>query len=874
MDANTGNVIFRKGVLGLLHDKLRLVALNSHMHLLRHFDRVLVLDEGRLVAEGTYPDLWEAQPSLMAKLTGITADQYLQQQHQHHQQMQVNQSADAFVEDSDGMEDKEHMQLIAPSAASPLAGTTLARTNTAMNCKNSQTAPKKLVVDERIDSPLSAFMVYLKYFSAALSSTSDILDQPFYQQHSNNQTHAQRNEQKDQQDSRTSSHTFTTFQLIQGFLVLVCLLIIFATAQLFRIAVDYYLALYASHYDRDRAMRDPGHRYWENMYYGSFGFLLFSLLLRAVYVNYFATQSSRYLHASLMRRVLSAPIPSFFDTHTVGAILNRFSKDVETVDVNIPEFLLQLLINWAQVFAIFALCIWASPWFVIILIPLAVGFQRVFTYFSAVSKGLKRLENVTRSPIYASLSETLIGLETIRAFGDTSRFLQQHLLRMDRNQKLFYHLWMCISWMTVRLELATSVILLAVALLAVVLGTQTGSAISAVSLGLALSYGLQLTALFQRCVQLSIEMSTYMTSTERVLEYLEDIEVERETYRVPNVLVLADGSSISTDGVITKAGSLVDTNGKNNNCKGYSRAPDSEETVEEEEVKVVVQSIVEHADTDFHDDTRVSLDASWPRTGRITFDNVWMAYRDNAPVLQGLTLTIQPGERVGICGRTGAGKSSLLLALFRIVEISLGRITLDGVDVSQVPLTRLRSSLAIIPQDPVLFTGTLRFQLDPFAEHSDEDVWRVLQQVNLDGAVQQWPGQLQFQVTENGENLSQGQRQLLCIARALLRDTKVLVVDEGTSAVDPHTDQLIQQVLRNLASQRGTTVLAIAHRLQTIVDFDKILVLGQGKVLEYDTPQRLLAVADVDGDDRDASGERRTPPLSVFAEMLRDNHLE
>lgn len=181
------------------------------------------------------------------------------------------------------------------------------------------------------------------------------------------------------------------------------------------------------------------------------------------------------------------------------------------------------------------------------------------------------------------------------------------------------------------------------------------------------------------------------------------------------------------------------------------------------------------------------------------------------------------------------------MALFRIVEVTRGTIKIDGVDIASIPLTTLRSHLAIIPQDPVLFTGNVRFQLDPFQQYSDLEIWGALEQVCLADVVKSMPQGLNESVAENGENLSQGQRQLICIARALLRKAKVLIVDEGTSAVDPHTDELIQKVLRYEASVNGTTVLAIAHRLQTIVDFDRILVLGDGKVLEFDSPQALLA---------------------------------
>jgi ABC-type multidrug transport system fused ATPase/permease subunit len=197
-----------------------------------------------------------------------------------------------------------------------------------------------------------------------------------------------------------------------------------------------------------------------------------------------------------------------------------------------------------------------------------------------------------------------------------------------------------------------------------------------------------------------------------------------------------------------------------------------------------------------------------------------------------------------------------MVALFRIVELSQGVILIDDVDISQVPLQLLRSKLAIIPQDPVLLTGSIRFQLDPFETYSDLEVWSALEKVNMKDAVKAFPNGLSETIRENGENLSQGQRQLICIARALLRQAQVLVVDEGTSAVDPTTDELIQNVLRSEAMSRGTTVLAIAHRLQTIIDFDRILVLGAGTILEYDTPAKLMS-----------------DPESKFSQMLIESSL-
>lgn len=290
---------------------------------------------------------------------------------------------------------------------------------------------------------------------------------------------------------------------------------------------------------------------------------------------------------------------------------------------------------------------------------------------------------------------------------------------------------------------------------------------------MALVYTLQLTALFQRCVQLTIDLQGYFTSAERLLSYA----------TIPQEESQRNGDSILTQ-----------------------------------------PSHFEH----------------WPDRGAIEFKNVTMRYRENDLVLRGLTFKINGGSRVGVCGRTGAGKSSIMVALFRIVEIEGGAIYIDGRETGSIPLETLRSRLAIIPQDPVLFSGTIRFQLDPFEEYSDVEIWEALDQVYMSEAVKAMPGGLNASIAENGDNLSQGQRQLLCISRALLRRNKILIMDEATSAVDPHTDGSIQKLLRSSVLASGCTVLTIAHRLQTIADYDFVLVMDKGVVAEYGPPSELL----------------------------------
>ena len=255
----------------------------------------------------------------------------------------------------------------------------------------------------------------------------------------------------------------------------------------------------------------------------------------------------------------------------------------------------------------------------------------------------------------------------------------------------------------------------------------------------------------------------------------------------------------------------------------------------------------------------------WPSRGALDVRGLVVRYRAELdPVLRGITFKVNPGEKIGVVGRTGCGKSTLMLALYRIVEPSAGQVIIDGIDVSTIGLEDLRSKLALVPQDPVIFSGTIRSNLDPFgdissngasqcldhscefesshrndlAANGDSRIWSVLEKVGLKQTVGSMEHGLDAKVAESGSNLSQGQRQLLCMARALLRSARILILDEATSSIDSATDAIIQSTLAN--SFAHCTVLTIAHRLHTIIGSDRILVLEAGLVKEYDSPQALL----------------------------------
>jgi ATP-binding cassette, subfamily C (CFTR/MRP), member 1 len=258
--------------------------------------------------------------------------------------------------------------------------------------------------------------------------------------------------------------------------------------------------------------------------------------------------------------------------------------------------------------------------------------------------------------------------------------------------------------------------------------------------------------------------------------------------------------------------------------------------------------------------------AGWPSAGAVTFDNVFLRYRPGLDlVLRGVSFEAKAGEKIGIVGRTGSGKSTIMLALFRLIETdkavthseagraeggklaeigtdvgvnATNRIVIDGVDIANLKTHDLRDNITIIPQDPLLFAGTIRSNLDPFGRHGDAAIWDVLGRAHIRARVASEELQLDSPVTDRGANYSAGERQLLCLARALLKNCKVLLMDEATASIDPHHDQLLQQTIRREFADR--TVLTIAHRLGTIIDSDKVLVLDAGSVLEYGRPHDLL----------------------------------
>ncbi|XP_056627063.1 ATP-binding cassette sub-family C member 3 isoform X1 [Triplophysa dalaica] len=482
------------------------------------------------------------------------------------------------------------------------------------------------------------------------------------------------------------------------------------------------------------------------------------LLCRA----YSMLKAAHKTHLNMLHAILRAP-QAFFEATPSGRVLNRFSKDVDTIDSLIPDNIDIWMRTFWYTVNVLIVCSALTPMFLIVIVPLMLFYWWVQRFYVATSRQLKRLESVSRSPIYSHFSETITGTSVIRAYGRNSAFVLMSNMKVDDNQKSYFPGIVSNRWLGVRIEFIGNCIVLFAALFAVIGKEKLNPGL----VGLSVSYALQVTMSLNWMVRMTSDLESNIVAVERVKEYSE---------------------------TPTEAPWVVEDK---------QPPPD------------------------------------WPSKGNVELVDYSVRYREGLDlVLRNLSLKVKGGEKIGIVGRTGAGKSSMTLCLFRLLEAAEGEIIIDEVKISEIGLHDLRSKLTIIPQEPVLFSGTLRMNLDPFEKYSDDEVWKALELSHLKKFVSNQAAKLNLECAEGGENLSLGQRQLVCLARALLRKTRILILDEATAAIDLETDDLIQSTIRT--QFEDCTVFTIAHRLNTIMDYTRVLVLDKGQIAEFDTPTKLI----------------------------------
>ncbi|CAL8146550.1 unnamed protein product [Orchesella dallaii] len=725
VDAHVGKHIFEKviGPKGLLRRKTRLLVTHGIGNL-PLMNNIFVMFEGRISEEGTYQQLLDkkgafsdflkqhssSSSSSETDLVEENLDRKAQKAESVAGSLRKRRGSTAHSDTDDEIEKKRRLSGVSISSS---YATSIAHSGTG----------NQLIVAETLEKSNVKASVYLDYMRAA------------------------------------------SWTMVFGTCVLHLIF------QVFSVGSNLWLSKWTSNvptekvYNRTVSFPNSNQTFYLGIYGGLGIFQGIAILLASLVLAKGTLKSSNVLHSQMLARIMRAPL-SFFEVTPLGRIVNRFSRDVDSMDNILPPILRFTLSGIFNIFAALIVISVSTSIFALVIPPVGIVYYFVQRFFVVTSRQLKRLESVTRSPIYSHFGETLSGASTIRAFKQQERFVEEMERRVDHNLRSYYCTVSSNRWLQIRLETVGNSVVFFAALFAV-LGRET---LSPGIIGLSVSYALQITTALIVVVRNTSDIETNIVAVERLKEYSNIVqEADRETKH-----------------------------------------------------------------------PFVKPNKSWPQEGKIVFDSYQTRYRPGLDfVLRNLTCTINPWEKIGIVGRTGAGKSSMTLAIFRIIEAAGGSITVDGKDISRLGLHDVRGRITIIPQDPVLFSGSLRSNLDPFEVESDETLYKTLELAHLKNFVAGLQGGLDYEIAEAGENLSVGQRQLVCLARALLRKTRILVLDEATAAVDLDTDELIQQTIRK--EFKESTVITIAHRLNTIMDSDRVIVLENGEIQEFDSPQNLLA---------------------------------
>ncbi|XP_060873079.1 ATP-binding cassette sub-family C member 4-like isoform X2 [Metopolophium dirhodum] len=498
-----------------------------------------------------------------------------------------------------------------------------------------------------------------------------------------------------------------------------------------------------------------------NVFSATIVIMIITVVIRSVLFVSVCMKASMTLHNNMFKALTKATI-YFFNTNPSGRILNRFSKDIGTIDDLLPLTLMDCIQNGLAALGVFIVVGIVNVYMTVAAFVLGYIVYKIMIYYLLLSRSVKRLEGITRSPVFTHLNATLQGLTTIRAF-DAEQILTSEF---DNHQDLHSSAWYLFISLSRGFAFWLDIICLLYVSAITFSFVAIGNGVFGGNVGLAISQAFALQGMLQWGMRQMAELENNMTAVERVLEYTN----------------------------VTQEDAIQSTDNKES--------------------------------------------PKWPSEGQIIFKNFYLRYGpDTAYVLNNININIESMQKVGIVGRTGAGKSSLISALFRLA-FNEGNIIIDGIEIHGLELNKLRSKLSIIPQEPVLFSGTVRKNLDPFDEYPDHILWNALEEVELKNVIEELPNALDSKMSENGSNFSVGQRQLICLARAIVRNNKILVLDEATANVDPQTDALIQMTIRS--KFRTCTVLTIAHRLNTVMDSDKVLVMDKGKMVEFDHPHNLL----------------------------------
>ena len=628
VDAHVGQFLFHECIRNSLAGKTRILVTHN-VHLLQYCDKVIVLQDGKIKSMGTPAEVEKAGLDLAAL------------------------EKSAVVEIAETVADEVESLFKSESAKE--------------SNETSQQDWKALVAAKKEKALLAATARKIDTRSSTITTI----------------------EEKNEGDVKTDLYTY--YIRAGGIWIFIGLIIFMMLNQLFQILSLYWLSEWGqASVDKESQGSDLSTN--ENLYYlDVFAVLsilsLVSYLLRSVFLANHRIGTSIKLHYGLLKGTLNSPM-SFFDGTPIGRILNRFSSDMLIVDEELSQTLSQFSNTFANVLGAIGAIIGATKGtFLALFVPLIFIYNEVQKYFRSTNTAIARLESVSRSPIYSDFSQVLSGVNSIRAYNDQARFIENLERSVDKNSIANITQQNCSQWLAIRLDIMGSAVSFFVAIIAI----ATSSFIPAGFLALGLTYSFQLNQYMKFLVRMIATFESQMNSVERIRHYMTNIEQEvHEDDPNENAVVPAD----------------------------------------------------------------------WPSSGAISVDSIQMSYGNGPLVLKDVSFNIEPREKVGLVGRTGCGKSSVIVSIYRFQNLRKGAIFIDGLDVSKIPLKVLRGRLGIIPQDPVMFSASVRFNLDPFNASSDADLWEVLASVQMKDHVNSLPGKLEEMVAEGGDNFSSGQRQV------------------------------------------------------------------------------------------------------------------
>ncbi|KAF9172843.1 hypothetical protein BGX21_001195 [Mortierella sp. AD011] len=718
VDAHVGKRLWKDSIMGELKGKTRVIATHQ-LHVLPDVDYVICMKDGKIAAQGTYQELLEQNGDFMELMT-----QYGGMNRKKPLGGAVGGQVESDAESSStAQQNQKSAWNMDFDQMSEVSGETDGEEQTGGAHTDKSTGVSKLITEEEREIGAVSLGVYGEYFKMV------------------------------------------------GPGLWVAVVFCYIIQQVCNVMMNYWLSLWSN--------QTLGLPVSTNIaVYISFAICQFIIVATAsVLLSFAIIGTTEKMHSKAFDKVIHAPM-SFFDTTPIGRIINRFSKDVDSLDNVLWGTLNDIFITSLIVLGAVSLTIAYFPYLILAIVPMAAMYYGGSVYYRSTSREVKRLDSNLRSVLYAHFAESLSGMGTLRAYNRIDNAISVNQQKLDLSNRAYYLFQVGARWISFRTQFLGSLLALMASLFAV--GFR--NSIDAATAGLILSSLVRTSGDMSYLVQCTAALENNMNSTERLVHYTKNLPQEPPTESRP----------------------------------GLEPEP------------------------------------LWPEQGAISFNNVSLRYRPDLPlVLRNISFDIKSGLKVAVVGRTGAGKSSLIQALFLLTDLESGQVIIDGIDTQTIGTADLRSHIAIIPQDPVLFHGTFRYNLDPLGKYSEQELWDVLGTSELKAYVQAQDGKLDAMVSVNGENLSVGQRQLVCLSRALLAKSKIVVLDEATASVDLATDALIQKAIR--VDFAGSTVVTIAHRLNTIIDYDRILVMDQGQIAEYDTPFNLL-----------------NNPISAFSELVAE----